>query len=150
MRALALGRRPWAQSLPLSLSSSALSTAASSVLGGASPKDVFRRRLESEVAKAMEGGGERRVATQHAKGKLTARERLRLLLDADSFREFDMLKRHRATEFGMEAIDHPGDGVITGHGRIHGRPVFVFSQDFTVLGGSLSETHAEKILKVSR
>ena len=112
------------------------------------PKDTFRKRLEIESTKAMEGGGARRVGVQHAKGKLTARERLDLLLDPGSFREYDKLKTHRATDFGMADSVVPGDGVVTGHGTIHGRTVFVFSQDFTVMGGSLSETHAQKILKV--
>jgi propionyl-CoA carboxylase beta chain len=83
-----------------------------------------------------------------AKGKLTARERIELLLDDDSFEEWDMFKEHRCVDFGMDAESTPGDGVVTGYGTINGRLVFVFSQDFTVFGGSLSETHAEKICKV--
>jgi len=94
------------------------------------------------------GGGEINIKKQHEKGKLTARERLELLLDDGSFREYDKLKSHRCTDFGMESQQHPGDGVVTGHGKINGRPCYVFSQDFTVFGGSLSETHAEKIMKV--
>ncbi len=90
----------------------------------------------------------KRIETQHARGKLTARERIALLLDQDSFREYDMLKTHRCDEFGMQKEQYYGDGVVTGHGLIHGRKVFVFSQDFTVFGGSLSETHAQKICKV--
>jgi len=105
-------------------------------------------RLEEMREAARAGGGERRVAAQHAKGKLSARERLELLLDDGSFEEYDMFVEHRCTDFGMEAQRVPGDGVVTGHGTINGRPVFVFSQDFTVFGGSLSETHAEKICKI--
>ncbi len=105
-------------------------------------------RLEELREAALEGGGQDRVAAQHAKGKLTARERIELLLDEDSFVELDMLVEHRATDFGMDERKYPGDGVVTGHGRIDGREVFVFSQDFTVLGGSLSETNARKITKL--
>ena len=105
-------------------------------------------RLEQRRAAAREGGGVRRVALQHAKGKLTARERIDLLLDPDSFEEFDTFVVHRATDFGM-AEDRPaGDGVVTGWGTVNGRLVYVFSQDFTVFGGSLSETHAQKICKI--
>lgn len=115
-----------------------------------SPKDKFRKSLEKAKAQALLGGGKSRVEKQHAKGKLSARERLDLLLDEGSFREYDMLKSHRCTEFGMDTTENliPGDGVITGHGTINGRTVFVFSQDFTVFGGSLSETHAQKIVKI--
>ena len=108
----------------------------------------FDVRLSEARAKAQEGGGAKRVETQHAKGKLAARERLELLLDPGSFREFDQLKAHRCQDFGMAEQKYPGDGVVTGQGKINGRTVFVFSQDFGVLGGSLSETHAEKICKV--
>jgi len=94
------------------------------------------------------GGGERRIAQQHERGKLTARERIDLLLDEGSFTELDALVTHRATDFGIDQERYPGDGVVTGHGRIDGRTVFVYSQDFTVFGGSLSEAHAEKIVKV--
>jgi propionyl-CoA carboxylase beta chain len=111
-------------------------------------KRRFRERLGQERENALLGGGERRIAAQHAKGKLTARERLSVLLDEGTFREYDALKAHRCVDFDMEDEQYPGDGVVTGHGRIHGRPVYVFSQDFTVFGGSLSETHAEKIMKV--
>jgi propionyl-CoA carboxylase beta chain len=97
---------------------------------------------------AQLGGGQRRIEAQHAKGKLTARERLDLLLDAGSFVEIDQFVTHRATDFGLADEHYFGDGVITGYGRIDGRLVFVFSQDFTVFGGSLSETHGEKICKV--
>ncbi|UWQ16114.1 acyl-CoA carboxylase subunit beta [Jannaschia sp. M317] len=104
--------------------------------------------LEDRRAQAREGGGEKRVAAQHAKGKLTARERIELLLDDDSFEEFDMFVAHRATDFGMEAHRPAGDGVVTGWGTINGRLVYVFSQDFTVMGGSVSETHGQKICKI--
>ena len=104
--------------------------------------------LEAKRAQARLGGGQRRIDTQHAKGKLTARERLKLLLDDASFEEWDMFVEHRCHDFGMEQAKVPGDGVVTGYGAISGRPVFVYSQDFTVLGGSLSETHAAKICKI--
>lgn len=108
----------------------------------------FKERLEKANASALEGGGSTRVASQHKRGKLTARERLELLLDKDSFREYDMLKTHRCTDFGADKEQYFGDGVVTGHGKIHGRRCMVFSQDFTVFGGSLSETNAQKICKV--
>ena len=104
--------------------------------------------LESRRADARLGGGQRRVDAQHARGKLTARERIELLLDDDSFEEFDMFVTHRCTDFGMEAQKPAGDGVVTGWGTVNGRMVYVFSQDFTVFGGSLSETHAQKICKI--
>src|SRR3954451_13530401 len=104
--------------------------------------------LEKRRELARLGGGEKRIAAQHAKGRLTARERLSVLLDAGSFEETDMFVEHRCAEFGMEAQRIPGDGVVTGQGTINGRLVFAFSQDFTVCGGSLSESHAEKICKV--
>jgi propionyl-CoA carboxylase beta chain len=104
--------------------------------------------LEARRAEARVGGGMRRIEAQHAKGKLTARERLEVLLDEGSFEEFDMFVAHRCVDFGMEQQHYPGDGVITGWGTINGRQVYVFSQDFTVFGGSLSETHAEKICKI--
>jgi len=110
-------------------------------------KDILEQ-LADRRADARLGGGQRRIDAQHAKGKLTARERVELLLDAGSFEEFDMFMAHRCTDFGMEQEKVPGDGVITGWGTINGRQVYVFSQDFTVLGGSLSETHAEKICKI--
>src|SRR5215204_3695395 len=105
-------------------------------------------RLEERRKEARFGGGERRIAAQHGRGKLTARERIELLMDHGSFEELDMFVQHRATDFGMEKSKIPGDGVVTGWGTINGRAVFVFSKDFTVFGGSLSETHAQKILKV--
>ena len=104
--------------------------------------------LEQKRAKARLGGGQARIDKQHAKGKLTARERIALLLDPDSFEEWDMFVEHRCIDFDMEEHKIPGDGVVTGNGLINGRPVFVYSQDFTVFGGSLSETHAAKICKV--
>ena len=104
--------------------------------------------LEKRANAAKLGGGEDRIKKQHAKGKLTARERLEILLDQDSFQEWDMFVEHRAVDFGMEEQKIPGDGVVTGYGKINGRLVYVFSQDFTVFGGSLSEAHAEKICKV--
>ena len=105
-------------------------------------------QLEARRAEAALGGGQRRIDTQHGKGKLTARERIEVLLDEGSFEEFDMFKAHRCTDFGMDKLSAPGDGVVTGWGTINGRQVYVFSQDFTVFGGSLSETHAEKICKI--
>jgi propionyl-CoA carboxylase beta chain len=110
-------------------------------------KDVLEK-LEMRRANARLGGGEQRIAAQHAKGKLTARERIELLLDHGSFEEFDMFVEHRSVEFGMEKQKIPGDGVVTGWGTVNGRTVFVFAKDFTVFGGSLSETHANKIMKV--
>ena len=106
------------------------------------------RKLEEKRQAARQGGGERRVAAQHAKGKLTARERIDLLLDENSFEEWDMFVEHRCSDFGMDAQAVPGDGVVTGYGTVNGRLVFLFSQDFTVFGGSLSEAHAEKICKI--
>ena len=106
------------------------------------------RQLEEMKEQACLGGGENRIASQHGKGKLTARERLALLLDEGSFEEIDMLVKHRSTDFGMEKEHYLGDGVVSGYGTINGRMVYVFSQDFTVFGGSLSETHAQKICKV--
>jgi propionyl-CoA carboxylase beta chain len=104
--------------------------------------------LNKKREQALAGGGEARIASQHKKGKLTARERLHFLMDEGSFQEIGMLVVHRSTDFGMEKENYPGDGVVTGYGTINGRPVYVFSQDFTIFGGSLSETHAEKICKI--
>jgi propionyl-CoA carboxylase beta chain len=104
--------------------------------------------LEKRRSEAALGGGQRRIDSQHAKGKLTARERIELLLDEGSFEEYDMFVTHRCTDFGMEQEHVPGDGVVTGWGTVNGRQVYVFSQDFTVYGGSLSATHAQKICKV--
>ncbi|HNN47137.1 MAG TPA: carboxyl transferase domain-containing protein, partial [Azospira sp.] len=107
------------------------------------------RQLEKKREMARLGGGQKRIDSQHKKGKLTARERIELLLDPGSFEEWDMFKEHRCVDFGMDQAEKtPGDGVVVGYGTINGRLVFVFSQDFTVFGGSLSETHAEKICKV--
>ena len=106
------------------------------------------RQLEEKRRLARLGGGEKRIENQHAKGKLTARERLEVLLDEGSFEEYDMFVEHRSHDFGMAETTIPGDGVVTGWGTINGRLVFVFSQDFTVFGGSLSEAHAEKICKI--
>ncbi|MBM4196840.1 MAG: acyl-CoA carboxylase subunit beta [Gammaproteobacteria bacterium] len=110
-------------------------------------QDIIRQ-LEEKRSQAKLGGGEKRIAAQHAKGKLTARERIALLLDEGSFEEWDMFVEHRCTDFRMEEQKVPGDGVVTGYGTINGRLVFVFSQDFTVFGGSLSESHAKKICKI--
>ncbi len=104
--------------------------------------------LETRRAEARLGGGEARIAAQHAKGKLTARERIAVLLDEGSFEEYDMFVTHRCTEFGMGDLRLSGDGVVTGVGTVNGRQVYVFAQDFTVFGGSLSETHAQKICKI--
>ena len=105
--------------------------------------------LEQRRAGARAGGGEKRVAAQHQRGKLTARERLELLLDTGSFEEFDTFVQHRCTDFGMDKAEKiPGDGVVTGWGTVNGRKVFVFAKDFTVFGGSLSEAHAAKITKI--
>src|SRR5215510_5586606 len=104
--------------------------------------------LRERKLKAEEGGGAARTEKQHASGKMTARERIEFLLDDGTFEEFDKLVVHRSRDFGLDSQLYPGDGVVTGHGLIDGRNVFVFAQDFTVFGGSLSETHAEKICKV--
>ncbi|WP_340302621.1 acyl-CoA carboxylase subunit beta [Roseobacter sp. HKCCD7870] len=110
-------------------------------------KDILQQ-LEDRRAEARLGGGQKRIDAQHSKGKLTARERIELLLDEGSFEEYDMFITHRCTDFGMGESKPRGDGVITGWGTINGRLVYVFSQDFTVLGGSVSETHAQKICKI--
>src|SRR5476649_771147 len=110
-------------------------------------KDILDT-LEERRAGAKLGGGEKRIQAQHARGKLTARERIELLLDKGSFEEFDMFVEHRATEFGMDKTKIPGDGVVTGWGTVNGRTIFVFAKDFTVFGGSLSEAHAQKITKI--
>ena len=104
--------------------------------------------LEERRKRARLGGGERRIEAQHGKGKLTARERISVFLDEGSFEEWDMFVEHRCTDFNMQDTSTPGDGVVTGYGTVNGRPVFVFSQDFTVFGGSLSESHANKICKI--
>jgi propionyl-CoA carboxylase beta chain len=104
--------------------------------------------LEKKRSQAREGGGKKRVDAQHARGKLTARERIDVLLDEDTFEEYDMYVEHRTNDFGMAKQKYPGDSVVTGSGKINGKLVYVFSQDFTVFGGSLSEAHAEKICKI--
>lgn len=110
-------------------------------------QDIIEQ-LENRRAAAKAGGGQKRIDAQHGKGKLTARERIEVLLDEGSFEEWDMFVEHRCTDFGMEEQKIPGDGVVIGYGTINGRLVFVFSQDFTVFGGALSEPHAEKICKI--
>ncbi len=110
-------------------------------------KDILEE-LEKRRANAELGGGETRIVAQHKRGKLTARERIELLLDEDSFEEFDMFVEHRCTDFNMERTKIPGDGVVTGWGTINGRVIYVFAKDFTVFGGSLSEMHAQKITKI--
>jgi len=110
-------------------------------------KDIVDR-LEHRRAQAQKGGGDARIEAQHKRGKLTARERIDLLMDKGSFEEFDAFVEHRATDFGMDKTKIPGDGVVTGWGTVNGRKVFVFAKDFTVFGGSLSETHAQKIIKI--
>src|SRR3989454_3325090 len=105
-------------------------------------------QLREREKQAARGGGAARVEKQHAAGKMTARERVEFLLDEGTFQEFDKLVEHRSRDFGLDKQIYPGDGVVTGHGLIDGRKVFIFAQDFTVFGGSLSETHAEKICKV--
>src|SRR6266567_1572988 len=104
--------------------------------------------LQAKRAEAELGGGQERIDAQHAKGKMTARERLDVLLDPGSLVELDRFVTHRSTDFGLAEQKVLGDGVVTGYGRIDGRLIYVFSQDFTVFGGSLSEAHAEKICKV--
>ncbi|MGO9022978.1 MAG: acyl-CoA carboxylase subunit beta [Beijerinckiaceae bacterium] len=110
-------------------------------------KEVIEK-LDKSRAEARLGGGKKRIEAQHGRGKLTARERIELLLDQGSFEEFDMFVEHRCSDFGMDKQKVPGDGVVTGWGTINGRAVFVFAKDFTVFGGSLSETHAQKITKL--
>ncbi|MDO9306667.1 MAG: carboxyl transferase domain-containing protein, partial [Mesorhizobium sp.] len=110
-------------------------------------KDVLVE-LERRRETARQGGGKARIEAQHARGKLTARERLEIFLDEGSFEEFDMFVEHRSTDFGMEKTKVAGDGVVTGWGTVNGRTVFVFAKDFTVFGGSLSEAHAEKVTKI--
>lgn len=110
-------------------------------------KDKFEE-LAKRKSEALLGGGKDKIDAQHKKGKLTARERIELLVDEGSFEEVDMFVKHRAKNFGLDKINYPGDGVVTGFAKIDGRPIALFSQDFTVFGGSLSETHAEKIVKI--
>lgn len=110
--------------------------------------DQLCEKLLAKREKASQGGGEKAIAKQHGKGKLTARERIEKILDPGSFVELDELVEHRCFNFGMEKTVFPGDGVVTGYGTVEGRIVYVFSQDFTVIGGSLGEAHAKKICKV--
>ena len=105
-------------------------------------------KLEDKLKESKLGGGQKRIDAQHKKGKLTARERLELLLDSNSFEEIGGFVTHRSTNFGLEKTKFLGDGVVTGYGTVNGRLVYVYSQDFTVLGGSLAEAHAEKICKI--
>jgi len=112
-----------------------------------SSRDKIKKLIELREA-ARKGGGEKRIGVQHDKGKHTARERIRILLDEGSFEEYDMFVTHRSHDFGLESQQYLGDGVVTGHGTIDGRVVYVYAQDFTVFGGSLSETHAAKICKI--
>ena len=105
-------------------------------------------KLEDKLKESRLGGGQKRIDAQHKKGKLTARERLELLLDSNSFEEIGGFVTHRSTNFGLEKTKFLGDGVVTGYGTVNGRLVYVYSQDFTVLGGSLAEAHAEKICKI--
>jgi propionyl-CoA carboxylase beta chain len=107
-----------------------------------------REELLEMRAKALLGGGEDRIVAQHKKGKLTARERIHFFMDEGSFEEIGAFVQHRSSDFGMEKQKFLGDGVVTGYGTVNGRLTYVFSQDFTVFGGSLSETHAEKICKL--
>ena len=104
--------------------------------------------LEKRRENARLGGGQKRIDAQHQRGKLTARERIDLLLDENSFEELDMYVEHRCTDFGMENNKISGDGVVTGWGTVNGRVIYVFAKDFTVFGGSLSEEHAKKIMKI--
>ncbi|KAF6100519.1 propionyl-CoA carboxylase subunit beta [Phyllostomus discolor] len=140
MRVLAAGAR-------LSIVVSSFRVAARSLCS--QPVSV-NQRIEDKRRAALMGGGQRRIDSQHKRGKLTARERISLLLDPDSFVESDMFVEHRCADFGMAADKNkfPGDSVVTGRGRINGRLVYVFSQDFTVFGGSLSGAHAQKICKI--
>ena len=110
-------------------------------------KEILKK-LNQKRDLAIVGGGKKRQESQHKKGKLTARERIEVLLDEGTFEEWDMFVEHRCNDFGMEKEKIPGDGVVTGFGTINGRLCFVFSQDFTVFGGALSEAHAEKICKI--
>ena len=110
-------------------------------------EDIIKE-LEKRREKAKIGGGKKRIDSQHAKGKLTARERIELLLDDNSFEEYDMFVEHSSTDFGMEENKIPGDGVVIGSGEINGRLVFLYVKDFTVFGGSLSLAHSKKINKI--
>ncbi|KAJ3207610.1 hypothetical protein HDU83_001049 [Entophlyctis luteolus] len=124
------------------------SVAAPASVNTASREGSLISKIEAKRAEALIGGGQKRIDTQHSKGKLTARERVHLLLDNGSFKEYDAFVEHSCTDFGMEKQKITGDGVVTGHGTINGRLVYVFSQDFTAFGGSLSKMHAQKICKI--
>ncbi|KAJ3247351.1 hypothetical protein HDU78_004603 [Chytriomyces hyalinus] len=117
-------------------------------VNAASKEGSLISKIEAKRSEALLGGGQKRIDTQHSKGKLTARERIELLLDNSSFREYDAFVEHQCTDFGMDKQKITGDGVVTGHGTINGRLVYLFSQDFTAFGGSLSKMHAQKICKV--
>ncbi|XP_072034000.1 propionyl-CoA carboxylase beta chain, mitochondrial-like [Amphiura filiformis] len=121
-----------------------------SSLGPTSLMQRVQHKIDTKRQRALEGGGKHRIEAQHKRGKLTARERVNILVDPGSFIEYDMFAEHRCTDFGMDADDKkfPGDGVVTGHGLINGRIVYIFSQDFTVHGGSLSSAHARKVCKI--
>ena len=106
------------------------------------------KQLEEKIALAKQGGGEKRIEAQHSKNKLTARERIHFLMDEDTFEEIGMLVTHRSSNFGLDKNKPMGDGVVTGYGKINGRLTYVFAQDFTIMGGSLAEAHAEKIVKI--
>ena len=110
-------------------------------------KDILDK-LDERRAEARRGGGDKRIEAQHKRGKLTARERIDVFLDPGSFEEFGMFVEHRATDFGMAQKKIAGDGVVTGWGTVNGRTVFLFAKDFSVFGGSLSEAHAEKVVKI--
>ena len=112
--------------------------------------NIMIKNFNDQIDLIKNSGGKAAIQKQHDKGRLTARERINLLLDKDTFEEWDMFVEHRSTDFGMANNKVPGDGVVTGHGAINGRQVFVFSQDFTVFGGSLSEAHANKIVKIMK
>merc|ERR1712110_502223 len=121
---------------------------ACSGIQGAQQTLRVRKRIEEKRSQALLGGGQKRIDAQHKKGKLTARERIDLFCDDNSFVEYDQFVEHTCTDFGMEKEKYPGDSVVTGHGMVNGRPVYIFSQDFTVFGGSLSMVHAKKICKI--
>src|SRR4026208_1545684 len=110
--------------------------------------DQKLKLLNEKISNAHLGGGKKRIEAQHKKGKLTARERIHFLMDEGSFEEIGMLVQHRSNDYGLDKEKYLGDGVVTGYGKINGRLTYIFSQDFTVFGGSLSETHAEKICKI--
>ncbi len=147
LRAISRGHMRWLQPPALSRSSAFASCPANNATGDAAMKQVIDE-LERRRGGARLGGGQTRIDAQHAKGRLTARERIELLMDEGSFEEFDMFVEHRCAEFGMDKAKFPGDGVVTGWGTINGRVVYVFAKDFTVFGGSLSEAHARKITKI--